>query len=152
MAPTAPRYKIQPQQFDNYHPTPIRKSTPQEYTNITQSSNTFQHLNIQPSQCCHIQFRKCLQCPEVLNILFNAHNNKTLKTHTMCARRSQHTRRIPPYFPHRDNGLREGVGEYSAEYSPYSRNKPFTPILPVRTIFSPILYLPAWPDLSVYPS
>ena len=31
----------------------------------------------------------------------------------------------------RDNGLREGVGEYSAEYSPYSRNKPFTPISPV---------------------
>ena len=51
-----------------------------------------------------------------------------------------------------DNGLREGVGEYSAEYSPYSRNKPFTPILPLRTIFSPILYLLAGPDLSVYPS
>ena len=30
------------------------------------------------------------------------------------------------------------VGEYSAEYSPYFRNKPFSPILPVRTIFSPI--------------
>ena len=53
-------------------------------------------------------------------------------------------------FANRVNGLREGVGEYSAEYSSYSRNKPFTPILPVRTIFSPILYLPARPDLSLY--
>ena len=52
----------------------------------------------------------------------------------------------------RDNGLREGVGEYSAEYSPYSRNKPFTPILPVRTIFSPILYLPARLSRTLYSS
>ena len=46
--------------------------------------------------------------------------------------------------------VEKSVGEYSAEYSPYSRNKPFTPILPVRTIFSPILHLPARPDLSLY--
>jgi hypothetical protein len=52
----------------------------------------------------------------------------------------------------RDNGLREGVGEYSVEYSPYSRNKPFTPILPVRTIFSPILYLPARLSRTLYSS
>jgi len=48
-------------------------------------------------------------------------------------------------------GLFLKYGEYSAEYSSYSRNKPFTPILPVRTIFSPILYLPARPDLTVLP-
>ena len=47
-------------------------------------------------------------------------------------------------------GLFLEYGEYSAEYFPHSRNKPFTPILPVRTIFSPILYLPARPDLSPY--
>ena len=31
----------------------LRKSSLHQYTNITQSSNTFQHLNIQPSQWCY---------------------------------------------------------------------------------------------------
>ena len=74
----------------------LRKSTLQEYPNKTQSSNTLQHINIQPSQCCHIQFRKCLQCPEVLNILFNAHNNNTLWRLTPCAHAEAN---IPGEYP-----------------------------------------------------
>jgi hypothetical protein len=42
----------------------LRKSSLHQYTNITQSRNTFQHLNIQPSQWCYnfekvSSFRKC---------------------------------------------------------------------------------------------
>ena len=154
MAPTAPRNKTQLQQFDNYHPTPIRKSTSQEYTNITQSSNTFQHFNIQPPQCCHIQSRKCLKCCPLsgsVEILFNAHKN-TPKTHHVRTQKPTYPANTPHDILTQDNGLREGVGEYLAEYSPYSRNKPFTPISPVRTIFSPILYLRARPDLGLDPS
>ena len=40
--------------------------------------------------------------------------------------------------------------EYSTGYSPYSTTKPFTPILPIRTIFSPVLYLPARPGRMLY--
>ena len=52
----------------------------------------------------------------------------------------------------RDNSLREGVGEYSAEYSPYSTTKLFTPILPLRTVFRPIPYLLARPSRIQYSS
>jgi hypothetical protein len=47
----------------------LRKSSLQEYPNITQSSNTFQYLNVQPSQGgVTYDFGKCFP---VLNILFN---------------------------------------------------------------------------------
>ena len=101
------------------------------------------------------RFRKVFP---VMKILFNLDSthiiiSSRLKTHiTMCARRSLHTRRIPSRLFWQDNGLREGVGEYSAEYSPYSRNKPFTPILPARMIFSPILYLPVRLSRTIYSS
>ena len=113
----------------------------QEYPNITQSSNTFQHFNIQPPQCCHIQSRKCLKCCPLsgsVEILFNAHKN-TPKTHHVRTQKPTYPANTPQNILTQDNGLRKGVGEYSAVYSPYSRNKPFTPILPLRTIFSPIL-------------
>ena len=87
----------------------------------------------------------------MLNNPFNAHNN-ILKTHHVRKQTPIYPANIQQYILTQDNGLREGVGEYSAEYSPYSRIKPFTPIFPVRTIFSRILYLLAGPDLSVYPS
>ena len=73
---------------------------------------------------------------------FSAHNH-IMKTHHVRTQKPTYPANTPHNILTQDNGLREGVGEYLAEYSPYSRNKPFTPISPVRTIFSPILYLPA---------
>ena len=81
--------------------------------------------------------------PSLINRI-NAHTDHKNCAHTYIHSDTAQPSQIPGvYFKnilHRVNGLREGVGEYSAEYSPYSRNKPFTPILPARMIFSPILY------------
>jgi hypothetical protein len=75
---------------DNSHLTPIRKSTPQEYTNI---ANTIEQHFPTPQHSTFtmvLQFRKCLQCPEVLNVLLNAHN-KTLKAHHVRTQKPTYT-------------------------------------------------------------
>ena len=128
----------------------FRKSSFQEYPNTTQSSNTFHYLNVQPSQgSVMYTFSKSVFRE---NILFDPDSTHIIiSSRLMCARRSLHPRRIPHRLFWQDNGLREGVGEYLDEYSPYSGNKPFTPLLPIRTIFSPVLYLPARPGRMLYP-
>ena len=73
----------------------FRKSSFQEYPNTTQSSNTFHYLNVQPSQGSVMYTISKSVFRE--NILFNPDSTHIKKTRrlTMCARRSQHTRRIP---------------------------------------------------------
>jgi len=105
-------------------------------------SNSVSSKNIFPNKSHHHLLRtrtKAYPSYSIIGIQYHRHRSPSQITQIL-------------ELANRDNGLREGVGEYSAEYSPYSRNKPFTPILPVRTIFSPILSLRARPDLSPYPS
>ena len=132
----------------------LRKSTLQEHPNINtieqhfptpQHFPTFTMLSYTISKMSPVS-------ESVVSSTHIYHNIPWRLTHGPMVRMQKPTypENTPRNILTQDNGLREGVGEYSAEYSPYSRNKTFTPILPLRTIFSPILYLPARPDLSLY--
>ena len=67
----------------------LRKSSLQEYPNVTQSSNTFQYLNVQPSQGgVTYDFEKCFP---VLNILFNLNSTHIIIILTGTGGLASHT-------------------------------------------------------------